>query len=83
MPFDLDRLAIAGTPARVVDDVHQIPGYGLTFYSLSDTGTLSYLPSRAPASLRDGRCPGSIAPGARVLSRCRAMTTTTTPVLSS
>ena len=47
MPFDLDRLAIVGTPARVVDDVHQIPGYGLTFYSMSDTGTLSYLPSRA------------------------------------
>ena len=47
VPFDLDRLAIAGTPSRVVDDVHQIPPIGLTFYSLSDTGTLSYLPSRA------------------------------------
>jgi serine/threonine-protein kinase len=46
VPFDFERLTIAGTPARVVDDVYQVPGSGLAFYSLSDTGTLAYLPAR-------------------------------------
>jgi Tol biopolymer transport system component len=46
VPLNLERLEIAGTPARVVDDVHQNASFGQSFFSFSDTGTLAYLPSQ-------------------------------------
>lgn len=40
-PFDLERLALSGSPVRLVDDV--VTRVGAEF-SLSDDGTLAYLP---------------------------------------
>jgi serine/threonine-protein kinase len=44
VPFDLDRLAISGTPRAVVDDVAMNLTDGAAAFDVSETGTLAYLP---------------------------------------
>ncbi len=44
IPFDVQRLAVTGTPVPVVDDVMQSPVWGDAQYSFSDTGSLVYVP---------------------------------------
>jgi serine/threonine-protein kinase len=43
-PFDLERLQVTGSPVRVLDDVAMDASTGAIDFSLSRTGSLSYLP---------------------------------------
>jgi Tol biopolymer transport system component/predicted Ser/Thr protein kinase len=51
VPFDVGRLQITGTPVPVVDSVFQMPG-GATFYAISVTGSLVYVPGSAQSVQR-------------------------------
>jgi eukaryotic-like serine/threonine-protein kinase len=44
VPFDLKRLQVTGPPVRVLDDVAMDASTGAIDFSLSHTGSLSYLP---------------------------------------
>jgi len=44
VPFDLKRLQVTGPPVRVLDDVAMDASTGAIDFSLSKTGSLSYLP---------------------------------------
>jgi eukaryotic-like serine/threonine-protein kinase len=44
VPFDVKRLQVTGTPLRVLDDVAMDASTGAIDFSLSRTGSLSYLP---------------------------------------
>jgi eukaryotic-like serine/threonine-protein kinase len=44
VPFDVKRLKVTGTPMRVLDDVAMDASTGAIDFSLSRTGSLSYLP---------------------------------------
>jgi eukaryotic-like serine/threonine-protein kinase len=44
VPFDLKRLQVTGPPVRVLDDVAMDASTGAIDFSLSRTGSLSYLP---------------------------------------
>jgi dipeptidyl aminopeptidase/acylaminoacyl peptidase len=44
VPFDVKRLKLTGTPVRVLDDVAMDASTGAVDFSLSRTGSLSYLP---------------------------------------
>ena len=45
VPFDLDRLEVTGDPVTVVDDVAMQHVDGLGGYTVSETGTLVYVPA--------------------------------------
>jgi len=42
-PFDLEKRKVLGNPVPVADDVYTIPG-GCTFFSVSRSGALAYVP---------------------------------------
>ena len=44
VPFDLERLEIVGEPAPVLEGMQQYPGYGAAQFSISQDGTLAYVP---------------------------------------
>ena len=44
VPFDLQRMEISSTPVPVVEDVSQSLGSGMAQYSISENGSLAYLP---------------------------------------
>jgi serine/threonine-protein kinase len=46
VPFDPVRLELTGTPSSVLDGVHVSPTSGLAYFTVSNTGTLTYLPGR-------------------------------------
>jgi eukaryotic-like serine/threonine-protein kinase len=48
--FDTGRMDVVGTPVRLVDGVQSSPVSQYVWYSVSDTGTLVYLPASAPSS---------------------------------
>jgi eukaryotic-like serine/threonine-protein kinase len=52
--FDASRLAIAGDPVRVADEVQYEPGTGRSHFSLSHNGVLTYFFSRNTASAGGG-----------------------------
>jgi len=62
VPFDRDRLEITGTPMPVLEGV-RVEGGGAVQYSMSDEGTVAYIPGSAQSSFmrnlafvdRDGR----------------------------
>jgi len=53
-PFDVQRLTLTGTPVPVLEGVFQSLGYGAAHFSLSDDGTLAYVPGSAVGA---GRVP--------------------------
>ena len=52
VPFDLQRLAVSGTAAPVVENILQSPNDGAAQYSLSATGTLVYVTGAAHVDQR-------------------------------
>ncbi|HYC33117.1 MAG TPA: protein kinase [Gemmatimonadales bacterium] len=44
VPFDLQRLAVTGTPLAVVDSVAMNPTDGAAAFGVSENGTLAYMP---------------------------------------
>jgi eukaryotic-like serine/threonine-protein kinase len=44
VPFDLQRMEISGTPVPMVEDILQSLGSGMAQYSISENGSLAYLP---------------------------------------
>ncbi len=53
-PFDVQRLRLTGTPVPVLEGVFQSLGTGTVHFSLSDDGTLAYVPGSAVGA---GRVP--------------------------
>lgn len=51
VPFDLDRLEVAGTPAPVVEGV-RVEGGGAVQYAAAKDGTLVYVPGTGPRDAR-------------------------------
>jgi serine/threonine-protein kinase len=52
VPFDVDRLQLTGTPAPVVPGVNRAQDSPFANFSISDTGTLIYIPGPANTSSR-------------------------------
>jgi serine/threonine-protein kinase len=50
VPFDLDRLEIAGGPVPLIEDVFRSGGVFSLQYAVSDSGTLVYVPGTGTAS---------------------------------
>jgi Tol biopolymer transport system component len=47
--FDADRLAVVGTPVPVLEGVLYNQSFGTTYYTVSPTGTLAYVPGPSSA----------------------------------
>jgi eukaryotic-like serine/threonine-protein kinase len=52
VPLDLERLTVTGAAVPVVEGVMQSGIYGVVQYSISETGTLAYIPGSAQAAER-------------------------------
>jgi serine/threonine protein kinase len=51
--FDVDNISISGSPLPVISEVTTIPQYGFAEMSVSDNGTIIYLPGRALSTERN------------------------------
>ena len=47
VPFDLERLEVAGPPSPVVEDVGESPASGTSHFSAASNGSLVFIPGRA------------------------------------
>ncbi len=52
VPFDVETLQTRGTPVRVVESVPMFDEYGTACYSISDNGTLAYVPASSLVAFR-------------------------------
>ncbi len=52
VPFDLDKLEVTGGPVSLVEGVRQSGNTGNAYFSVSQTGSLVYVPDRGTRNLR-------------------------------
>lgn len=71
-PMDLEKLEITGQPAPVIEDVMTDPSTGAAHFSLSDNGTLVYVPGGPWSARRQIRLIAPGRPGELLSSDSRA-----------